>query len=106
MSDGHRLVHFGTLELENVGRFAAGDAHLIRPGADAGLRVEDEAGGAGDHIKLAINTIVEFVADSGLFMAKIAVFPRTMLTGLRRLCRQETKKPLTTLSLFLRDAFY
>lgn len=88
MGDGHRLIHLGTLEFKDVCRLAAGNADLIRPSADAGLGIEDEASRTGDHIELAIDAIVEFVTDAGLFMAKVSILPGTMLTGLRSLCKR------------------
>lgn len=88
MGDGHRFVHFRALEFENIRRFASGDAHLVRPSTNAGFRIEDKARGTSDHIKLAINTIVELVADAGLLMAEVSVLSGTMVAGLRLLYRE------------------
>lgn len=88
MRDSNALVHLGALELENILRFATGDAHFIGPSADAGFGIKDQSNRAGDHIELSINAEVEFIAYARLLVAKIAILTWTVLRGLRGFCEE------------------
>jgi len=85
---GHRdaLVDLGALEVEDVLRLATGDAHLVRPAANACLGIEDQASRTGDHVELPVHAEVELVADAGLLMAKVSVLTGTMWRWLWCFC--------------------
>lgn len=73
------LVHLGTLELENILRLAAGNAHLVGPRADAGFRIKDQSSRAGDHIELSVHAEIELITYARFLVAKVAVLSRTVL---------------------------
>lgn len=79
MCDRHRLIHFGAFEFENVLRIATLHTDLIGPCANAGFGIEHQTHGTGNHIELSIDTVVEFITHTLLFMTEVAVFAWTML---------------------------
>lgn len=90
MCYGNTFIHLGTLELKDILRFAASDAHLIGPGADASLGIKYQANGTGDHVKLAIDTEIELIADAWLLVTKITILPGAMLRRLWSFFKTET----------------
>lgn len=77
----NRFVHLGARKGEHVLGGAARLAGLVRPCADAGLRIEHQPGGTGDHVELAVDAVVELVARARL-AAVVAVQPGAVGRGL------------------------
>lgn len=54
---------------------------LIRPGADASLVVVHQAIRTGDHVELAVHTVVELAALLRVFVGEVTVLTRTVQRG-------------------------
>jgi hypothetical protein len=65
---------------------------FVGPGADAGFFVVDEAVGACDHVEFAVDAVVEFVADVGLFVGEVPVLAGAVLARLGCFCNFKSRE--------------
>jgi hypothetical protein len=65
---------------------------FVGPGANAGFFVVDEAVGACDHVEFAVDAVVEFVADVGLFVGEVPVLAGAVLTRLGCFCNFKSRE--------------
>ena len=62
---------------------------FIGPRASSSLLIVNQAGRAGDHVEFSVDAEVEFIANLGVFMSKVAIHPGAVGGWLGRLCKSK-----------------